>query len=114
VVNAANLTDNQFSVAWGSRSYPLILRGAVAKHAARALERKGWGTVETGGAGEMLFRLNQAGEDMLAPYVRAADACETVSRAGNTLPARCGCCAPVAGPCDRAGALLSDPFIHNG
>jgi hypothetical protein len=73
VVNAANLTDNQFSVAWGARSYPLILRGAVAKHAARALERKGWGTVETGGAGEMIFRLNQAGEDMLAPFVRAAD-----------------------------------------
>ena len=73
VVNAANLTDNQFSVAWGARSCPLILRGAVAKHAARALERKGWGAVETGGAGEMIFRLNQAGEHMLAPYVRAAD-----------------------------------------
>jgi len=49
------------------------LRGAVAKHAARALERKGWGAVEAGGAGEVIFRLNQAGEDMLAPYVRAAD-----------------------------------------
>jgi len=106
VVNAANLTDNQFAVASGARSYPLILRGAVAKHAARALERKGWGTVETGGAGEMIFRLNQAGEDMLAPYVRAADACETVSRAGVTLPPAADDCPVDAGPRARSTGPL--------
>jgi len=106
VVNAANLTDNQFSVAWGARSYPLILRGAVAKHAARALERKGWGAVEAGGAGELIFRLNQAGEDMLAPFVRAADACETVSRAGVTLPPAADGCPVDAGPCARSTGPL--------
>jgi hypothetical protein len=36
------------------------------------------------------------------------------SRAGVTLPPAAVGCAPVAGPCDRAGAPLSDPFIHNG
>ena len=55
-----DLPDIQLSLVIDSVRYPSIITGSQMR-TAYALQRKGWGTVEAGGAGEMIFRLNQAG-----------------------------------------------------
>ena len=59
-LDTADLTDMQFLLVGASVSHPTILTSRQMR-TAYALERKGWGAVENGGAGEMIFRLNQAG-----------------------------------------------------
>jgi DhnA family fructose-bisphosphate aldolase class Ia len=61
------LTDPQYIMAIGAVSYPVILRDGNETKTARALERKGYGAVEKGGSGQLIFRLSQAGADMLDP-----------------------------------------------
>lgn len=60
-----SLTDAQFAVAVAAFPYPRILSEKGAKIAARALAKKGWGEVESGGSGEVIFRLNQAASDVV-------------------------------------------------
>jgi hypothetical protein len=59
-LDTADLTDMQFLLVGASASHPTILTSRQMR-TAYALERKGWGTVEKGGDGEKIFRLNQAG-----------------------------------------------------
>jgi hypothetical protein len=59
-LDTLDLTDMQFLLVGASASHPTILTSRQIR-TAYALERKGWGTVENGGAGEKIFRLNQAG-----------------------------------------------------
>lgn len=87
----SDLTDNQFSLAWEAQRFPVILRMAAAKTAAHGLERKGWGNFENGASGEVIFRINQAGLDLLGPYIRAFDN----SRAADPLPAAADDCGEV-------------------
>ena len=66
-----SLTDAQFDIAVRAYPFPAILGAAGEKVAARALERKGWGTVEGGAAEDVLFRLSQDGEDQVAFEVKS-------------------------------------------
>jgi hypothetical protein len=63
-LDTLDLTDMQFLLVGASASHPTILTSKLMR-TAYALERKGWGTVEAGGSGEKIFRLNQAGADAL-------------------------------------------------
>ena len=63
-LDTLELTDMQLLLVIASASYPTILTSKRMR-TAYALERKGWGNVETGSAGEMIFRLNQAGSSAL-------------------------------------------------
>lgn len=67
-LDTETLTDRQFWLAgWVAvKGYPRILENAGEKRTAKNLERLGWGSVEAGGDGEQIFRLNQAGEDAFA------------------------------------------------
>ena len=47
--------------------YPVILTTGGEKRTARALAAKGYGSVESGAGGEIIFRLSQTGADMLDP-----------------------------------------------
>ena len=59
-LDSESLTDRQFALVCDCRQYPGVVTGPRLK-TARSLERKLWGTVETGGSGEVIFRLNQDG-----------------------------------------------------
>jgi len=59
-LDTIDLTDNQFLLVAASSNHPTILTSRQMR-TAYALERKGWGTVEEGGDGKKIFRLNQAG-----------------------------------------------------
>ena len=63
-LDTLDLTDMQLRLVIGSVRYPSIISGSQMR-TAYALERNGWGTVEAGGGGEKIFRLNQAGADAL-------------------------------------------------
>jgi hypothetical protein len=63
-LDTLDLTDMQFLLVGASASHPTILTSKQMR-TAYALERKGWGSVEAGGSGEKIFRLNQAGADAL-------------------------------------------------
>ena len=59
-LDTIDLTGMQILLVGASVSHPTILTSRQMR-TAYALERKGWGTVEKGGDGEKIFRLNQAG-----------------------------------------------------
>lgn len=84
-LDAESLTDRQFWLAgWCAvKGYPRVLAGTGEKRVAANLARLGWGTVENGGSGERIFRLNQAGEDAFS-WLRPAI---FVAREGNRAPA---------------------------
>jgi hypothetical protein len=63
-LDTLDLTDIQLRLVIGSVRYPAIITGRQMR-TAYALERRGWGTVEAGGSGEKIFRLNQSGADAL-------------------------------------------------
>ena len=63
-LDSEGLTDRQFALACDSRDHPVIVAGPRL-NTARCMERKRWGTVENGSAGELIFRLNQDGCDAL-------------------------------------------------
>lgn len=65
-LDTSSLTDRQFLLAHDARVHPVILAAAGEKNSARALERGGWGTVEAGASGEIIFRLSQVGCDAFA------------------------------------------------
>jgi hypothetical protein len=58
-LDTLDLTDMQFLLVGASASHPTILTSRQMR-TAYSLERNGWGTVEAGGGGEKIFRLNQA------------------------------------------------------
>lgn len=64
-LDSESLTDRQFWLAGlcAAQGHPRILNGVGEKRVANNLQRLGWGSVEDGSSGEVLFRLNQAGED---------------------------------------------------
>ncbi len=66
MLNPGKLTDWQWALAERSTAFLVILHNTIDKRTARALETKGWGTVEPGAFGETIFRLNQAGCDAMA------------------------------------------------
>ena len=68
-----SLTDQQFWLAGmgAVKRHPRILETAGEKRTAQNLERLGWGSIESGASGELIFRLNQAGEDAFAWEARS-------------------------------------------
>ena len=64
-LDTESLTDKQFWLAGlcATRGHPRILKDRSEKLIAANLEKLGYGAVESGASGEMIFRLNQAGED---------------------------------------------------
>lgn len=62
-LDMCNLTDLQFVMVNDALPFPVRLCTPARKITARSLVKKGWGTVEDGAAGELIFRLNQEGED---------------------------------------------------
>lgn len=66
-----SLTDNQYRVARDAWNHPVILRTRGDKMAARQLERKGWGNVESGASGEVIFRMNEDGEALYSEWAEA-------------------------------------------
>lgn len=62
------LSDLQFQLAYEARRHPVVVSG-VRLNTARRLEAQGWGSVEDGASSEMIFRLNQDGEDALPPLL---------------------------------------------
>lgn len=67
-LDCESLTVHQFWLAGlcALQGHPRILHGRGEKRTAANLARLGWGDVEDGASGEMIFRLNQAGEDAFA------------------------------------------------
>lgn len=67
-LDTENLTDRQFWLAGlvAVNGYPRILKSRGEMRIAANLSRLGWGNVEDGASGELIFRLNQAGEDAFA------------------------------------------------
>lgn len=61
-----NLTDAQFGMVATALSYPVILDDRAMKVTARSLEKRGYGSVENGASGQVIFRLNQQGHDAMA------------------------------------------------
>lgn len=59
-LDSTELTAMQYLLVYRALQHPIILTKKQMR-TANALERKGWGTVETGGMDEMIFRLNQDG-----------------------------------------------------
>jgi hypothetical protein len=57
------LTDGQFDLVSRALDHPHILRTRAEKVSARSLEKRGYGTVESGASGDVIFRLNQDGSD---------------------------------------------------
>lgn len=62
-----NLTPKQRALAIAAYRFPVILTNAN-KFTAIHLRNKGLGTVEDGASGQVLFRLNQAGCDLVATF----------------------------------------------
>lgn len=60
----ADMTPKQRALAIAAYRFPAILDRTTSL-LARHLENKGLGTVENGASGEVLFRLNQAGCDLV-------------------------------------------------
>ena len=58
-----DLTDRQVAMIHNAYSHPVILHGQGMARTANSLARHGYGSVEGGGSGEKIFRLNQAGEN---------------------------------------------------
>jgi len=63
MLDTYDLTDVQLGMCIDAVLCPQILRDGNQKRTARALERMGWGNVEDGASGEIIFRINQAGSD---------------------------------------------------
>ena len=63
MLDTYDLTDPQLGMCIDAVLCPQILRDGGMKRTARALERKGWGNVEDGASGEIIFRINQSGAD---------------------------------------------------
>lgn len=68
-LDIGDLTDWQFSLACRAFACPTILRNQTDKYVGQCLTKKGWGAVEPGASGEMIFRLNQAGCDAVQPHM---------------------------------------------
>ncbi len=68
MLDTYDLTDRQLTLCIAAQFNPVILGDGGSKRTARALEKKGWGTVEDGASGEVIFRLNQAGADAVEGY----------------------------------------------
>lgn len=68
-LDIGELTDWQFGLTRRAYAYPTILHGPTDKNVAHRLAEKGWGAVENGASGEVIFRLNQAGSDAVKPHI---------------------------------------------
>lgn len=65
MLSSEDLTSKQWLLACDARRFPVIVSGGRLT-TARSLERNGWGLVENGASGEVLFRMSQAGCDAFA------------------------------------------------
>jgi hypothetical protein len=72
-MNPSRLATSQYIMAVEAVSYPVILHDAIAKRTASQLEKHGYGHVESGASGQVIFRLSPDGADMLDPQNYAED-----------------------------------------
>ena len=84
-VNSSDLSGSQLRLVYEAHGNHgvAILTDANAKRTAHSLARRGWGDVDRGAGNELIFRLNQSGQDEAVWLISIMGVIDTVSDAGS-------------------------------